>query len=78
MLFMLDSAGVAVSNGSACNAGVTSASHVLVSLGFNHRQASSCVRVSFGHQTSAADIDAFLDALPTAIERAKKAGFTPH
>lgn len=76
MLFMLDSAGVAVSNGSACNAGVTSASHVLVSLGFTERQASSCVRVSFGHQTTAADIDALLAALPTAIERAKKAGFT--
>jgi cysteine desulfurase len=76
MLFMLDSAGVAVSNGSACNAGVTSASHVLVSLGFTEREASSCVRVSFGHQTMAADIDALLAALPTAIERAKKAGFT--
>jgi cysteine desulfurase len=76
MLFMLDSAGVAVSNGSACNAGVTSASHVLVSLGFTERQASSCVRVSFGHLTTAPDIDALLAALPTAIERAKKAGFT--
>ena len=76
MLFMLDSAGVAVSNGSACNAGVTSASHVLSSLGFSHREASSCVRVSFGHDTAESDIDALLEALPTAIERAKKAGFT--
>lgn len=78
VLFMLDSAGVAISNGSACNAGVTSASHVLLSLGYNQRLASSCVRVSFGRETSEEEIDGFLEALPTALERAKKAGFTTH
>lgn len=76
VLFMLDSAGIAISNGSACNAGVTSASHVLLSLGYDQRMASSCVRVSFGRLTSEQDIDGFLAALPTALERAKKAGFT--
>lgn len=76
LLFMLDSAGVAISNGSACSAGVTSASHVLVALGYSNRDAASCVRVSFGRETTGADIDAFLAALPSAHAKAKLAGFT--
>lgn len=76
LLFMLDSAGVAISNGSACSAGVTSASHVLTALGYSKRDASSCVRVSFGRETTSEDIDAFLAALPSAYSKAKLAGFT--
>jgi len=75
LLFLLDSAGVAISNGSACSAGVTSASHVLVAHGFSHQQASGCVRVSFGWQTTEADVDAFLEALPAAYAKAQAAGF---
>lgn len=76
LLFLLDSAGIAISNGSACTAGVTSASHVLVAMGYSQADASSCVRVSFGADTRESDIDAFLTALPEAHRRAKLAGFT--
>jgi len=76
LLFLLDAKGVAVSNGSACTAGVTSASHVLLAMGYSQRDASSCVRVSLGHNSAPADIDAFLQHLPEAYERAKAAGFT--
>ena len=76
LLFLLDACGVAVSNGSACTAGVTSASHVLLAMGYSQRDASSCVRVSLGHTSTESDIDAFLQYLPEAYERAKAAGFT--
>lgn len=75
LLFLLDSAGVAISNGSACSAGVTSASHVLVAHGFNHQEASGCVRVSFGWDTTEEHVDAFIAALPAAHAKAKAAGF---
>jgi cysteine desulfurase len=45
-------------------------------MGHDRLAASSCVRVSFGHTTTEADIDAFLQALPGAYEKAKKAGYT--
>jgi cysteine desulfurase len=76
LLFLLDAAGVAVSNGSACSAGVTSASHVLLAMGFSQQDSSSCVRISLGHSSSKSDIEAFLAKLPEAHARAKKAGFT--
>lgn len=76
VLFLLDANGVAISNGSACSAGVTSASHVLTAMGFDVKLASGCVRVSMGYTTTQADIDGFLAALPEAVARAKKAGFT--
>jgi len=76
LLFLLDTAGVAISNGSACTAGVTGGSHVLQAMGFDAKDSASCVRVSFGASTSVADIDEFLSALPDAHARAKKAGFT--
>jgi len=76
ILFLLDSSGVAISNGSACSAGVTSSSHVLTAMGYSEQDASACVRVSFGADTIEADIDAFLLALPEAHRRAKLAGFT--
>ncbi|MDE2409506.1 MAG: cysteine desulfurase [Actinomycetales bacterium] len=76
LLFLLDSAGVAISNGSACTAGVATASHVLLAQGFSQRDAGSCVRVSFGATTTSQDLDALLSALPEAYSKAKAAGFT--
>jgi cysteine desulfurase len=76
LLFLLDSAGIALSNGSACTAGVATASHVLLAQGFSQRDAGSCVRVSFGATTTSADVSALLQALPAAYSKAKAAGFT--
>lgn len=76
LLFLLDAKGVAVSNGSACTAGVTSASHVLLAMGYSQHDSSACVRISLGHTSTEQDIDAFLAHLPEAHERAKSAGFT--
>jgi cysteine desulfurase len=76
LLFLLDQAGVCVSNGSACQAGVTAASHVLLAMGRDEAEASGCIRVTVGYGNTAADIEKFLDALPAAHAGARKAGYT--
>lgn len=76
LLFLLDQAGVCVSNGSACQAGVAAASHVLITMGRTEAEASSCIRVTLGRGNSEADVDAFLAALPAAHAGAHKAGYT--
>jgi len=76
LLFLLDLNGVSVSTGSACAAGVSSPSHVVLSLGANSDEAMGTMRITFGHNSSDADVDAFLDAFPKAYEGAKKAGLT--
>lgn len=71
MLYLLDEAGISVSAGSACQAGVSRPSHVLLAMGFDEKQASSSLRITFGHATSASEIDALLDALPAVIAKAR-------
>jgi len=72
LLYLLDSAGVAVSTGSACQAGVARASHVLLALGREEAQARSALRLSLGWSSSEEDVDAFLAALPQAVVGARR------
>lgn len=74
LLFLLDSAGVNVSTGSACRAGVAQASHVLLAMGRSEDQARGSLRISLGYSTSQADVDAFVAAFPEAYARARNAG----
>jgi cysteine desulfurase len=74
LLFLLDSAGIEVSTGSACQAGVVGPSHVLIALGYDEALAQACIRVSLGYTTTASDIAALLAALPDAHEKARRAG----
>ncbi|MFJ3034593.1 cysteine desulfurase family protein [Curtobacterium pusillum] len=74
LLFLLDAAGVAVSTGSACQAGVPEASHVLLAMGLSEQDARGALRITLGHTTTEADVDAFLAALPDAVARAGAAG----
>jgi len=76
LLYLLDEKGVSVSTGSACQAGVTQASHVLLAMGNDMATASSALRITLGHTTTQADLDALLEALPLAHERAHAAGLT--
>jgi cysteine desulfurase len=76
LLFLLDAAGVAVSTGSACQAGIPEPSHVVLAMGRTPAEASACLRVTLGRTTTDADVDAFLAALPDAYARAARAGFT--
>ncbi len=72
MLFLLDQAEIAVSNGSACTAGVARASHVLLAMGFTQAEASSAIRISFGPQTTVEDLKALAEALPNVVATARK------
>ncbi len=74
LLFLLDVAGFAVSTGSACQAGVPEASHVLLAMGLGEDDARGALRVTLGHDTTADEIDALLAALPAAVEQARAAG----
>ena len=74
LLFLLDAQGISVSTGSACQAGVAEPSHVLLAMGHDERGATSALRITLGHTTTEVEIDAFLAALPEAVERARRAG----
>lgn len=76
LLFLLDEAGVCVSTGSACQAGVAQPSHVLLAMGRDERAASSALRITMGHTTTEEDVAAFLSALPEAVLKARRAGIT--
>ena len=75
LLFLLDAAGFSVSTGSACQAGVPEASHVLLAMGLDEPTARGALRITLGHGTTAADVDAFVAALPAAVARARAAGY---
>ena len=74
LLFLLDAAGFSVSTGSACQAGVPEASHVLLAMGLSETDARGALRFTLGHATTEAEVDALLEALPAAVERARRAG----
>jgi cysteine desulfurase len=74
LLFLLDVAGFSVSTGSACQAGVPEASHVLLSMGVPESDARGALRMTLGASTTVAEIDALLGALPEAVARAGAAG----
>ena len=74
LLFLLDAAGFSVSTGSACQAGVPEASHVLLAMGLSEPDARGALRFTLGHDTTEADVDALVAALPGAVERASRAG----
>ena len=67
VLMAMDAAGISVSAGSACHAGVTRPSQMLLAMGATEAEALGVVRVSTGMDTTIEDIDAFLRALPQAI-----------
>lgn len=74
LLMLLDAAGIAVSTGSACQAGVPEPSHVLLAMGLSEAEARGALRITLGPSTTEADVDALLDALPAVVERAQAAG----
>ena len=74
LLFLLDAAGFSVSTGSACQAGVPEASHVLLAMGIPEHDARGALRITLGPDTTLEELDAFAAALPAAVERARAAG----
>ncbi len=73
MLYLLDAAGIAVSTGSACKAGIPQPSHVVLAMGRSEDEARGSLRVTFGWTSTEEDVDAILTALPDAVSRARRA-----
>jgi cysteine desulfurase len=74
LLYLLDSAGVQVSTGSACQAGVPQPSHVLLAMGVPEADARGALRFSLGATSTPDDVAHLLGALPAAVDRARAAG----
>lgn len=73
LLFLLDAAGIACSTGSACHAGVPRPSHVVLALGHPEELASGAIRLTLGHDSTQADVDAVLAVIEDCVDRAQRA-----
>ncbi len=68
ILLKLDLSGICASSGSACTTGSLDPSHVLSAMGLTPARARSCVRFSFSHYNTEAEIDHALAIIPPMIE----------
>lgn len=73
LVVSLDLEGFSVSSGSACTSGSTDPSHVLLALGLERDLAQGSLRLTIGRDTTTADIDRLLDALPPIVARLRAA-----
>jgi cysteine desulfurase len=67
----LDAAGFACSSGSACKTGNPEPSEVMNAIGLSREWGLGSLRVTLGMQTTAAEVDSFLDALPELVRKAR-------
>ena len=70
-LIQFDLAGIAVSAGSACSSGSLKPSHVLTAMGWSEIDAAEVIRVSFGPDTSRADVYRFVEVWQRIFADAK-------
>ena len=73
LVVSLDLEGFSVSSGSACTSGNTDPSHVLLALGLDRDLAQGSLRLTLGRETTDADIDALVGALPPIVARLRVA-----
>jgi cysteine desulfurase len=69
LILLLDAAGVAASQGSACASGAAEPSYVLAAMGVPREAAMGALRLTLGPETTDADIDAAASAIIAAIGR---------
>lgn len=69
LLLNLDIKGIAVSTGSACASGSLDPSHVLLAMGVSHEVAQGSLRITLGRDNTEADVNYFLEVLPSILER---------
>ena len=72
LLTLLDAAGFACSSGSACKTGNPEPSEVMNAIGLSRDWGLGSLRVTLGIQTTPADVDSFLKALPGLVQKARK------
>jgi len=68
LIMRLDERGISASTGSACSSPDLEASHVLVAIGVPLSMAHGSLRISTGRQTTADEIETFLEVLPEVVE----------
>ena len=79
VLLGLDLKGVFASSGSACSTASLEPSHVLTAIGRPADIARSSLRVTLGRDTTDADIDYFLETLPSVVQRLRELpSFSPN
>lgn len=76
LLMLLDARGIACSTGSACSAGVSQPSHVLLAMDATPERARGSLRFTLGHTSTEADVKALADAIGPVVERARRAGLS--
>ncbi len=74
LLMLLDAKGIECSTGSACSAGVAEPSHVLLAMGADQARARGSLRLSLGHTSSYADVQAVVEVIEPVVARARRAG----
>lgn len=67
MLIALDKAGIAVSAGSACEAGAVEPSHVLQAMGLDKTWLTSSIRISFGRSNTTEQLDTVIATLNNLV-----------
>ncbi|HMK66620.1 MAG TPA: cysteine desulfurase family protein [Thermodesulfobacteriota bacterium] len=67
IVLMLDEEKILVSTRSACAAGALQASHVLLAIGRDFADAQGTLVITFGLETTGADLDRFLQVLKTVV-----------
>ena len=75
LIMLMDAQGIECSTGSACTAGVARPSHVLLAMGADEAIARGSLRLSLGHTSTSADVDAVVAAIGPVVERARRAGY---
>ncbi len=72
LLMHLDLAGVAASSGSACSTGAVEPSHVLVAMGVPRDLALGAIRLSFGRESTAEEVDRVVEVMPAVVAKVRK------
>ena len=72
LLTLLDAAGFACSSGSACKTGNPEPSEVMAAIGLPPQWGLGSLRVTLGKDSTAAQVEAFLDVLPELVEKARR------
>ncbi|GII79439.1 cysteine desulfurase [Sphaerisporangium rufum] len=76
LLMLLDAQGVECSTGSACSAGVSQPSHVLLAMSADALRARGSLRFSLGHTSTADDVARLAEVIAPVVERARRAGIS--
>ena len=74
LLFLLDIAGLRASAASSCSSGAQDPSHVLAAMGVDRKLAQGSLRLSLGHTSTDADVDAALAIIPPAVDQLRAHG----